>query len=62
LFRGEAEACCPTVIVETGVSLHHSAINVLVTIFSEKESNAVDLLKQQNITRIGVVDYLKSLG
>lgn len=39
-----------------------SAINVLVTIFSEKESNAVDLLKQQNITRIGVVDYLKSLG
>ena len=32
--------------------------NVLVAIFSEQDSQAVSLLKQQNITRLDVVNYL----
>ena len=36
-----------------------TATNVLVSIYSH-ESKAADLLKQQNVTRIDVVDYLMS--
>lgn len=37
-----------------------TGVVVLVTIFSEPESYAFDLLKQQDVTRISVVNYLKS--
>ena len=38
-----------------------SGANVLVAIFSEQESQAVYFLKQQNIARIDVVNYILSL-
>src|SRR5699024_5117449 len=35
-----------------------SALNVLVAVFSEKDSHAVYLLNHQNITRLDVVNYI----
>jgi ATP-dependent Clp protease ATP-binding subunit ClpA len=36
-------------------------IDILVSIFSEKQSHAVFLLKREGVTRIVVVDYVMGL-
>ena len=44
--------------VQSSGNVEANGANVLVALFSERESHAVYFLQQQNLTRLDVVDYI----